>query len=121
MNSASYFDNKHHFNSYLEKYWTHGIIVNSTYMRTYFLLDGINVTVIRVPGGLVVMTGIFIPWMSPLLYLHHKQWQIQDFPEEGATTPRGAPTYNFAKCSQKLHEIERIWMPGEGGRVPTPP
>ena len=24
----------------------------------------------------------------------------------------GAPTYNFAKFSQKLHEIERIWTPG---------
>ena len=33
------------------------------------------------------------------------QWRIQDFPEEGA------PTYDFAKISQKLHEIERIWTP----------
>ena len=24
----------------------------------------------------------------------------------------GAPTYDFAKFSQKLHEIERIWTPG---------
>ena len=45
------------------------------------------------------------------------QWRIQDFPEEGAPTPRGggAPTYDFAKISQKLHEIERIWTTG-GGR-----
>ena len=43
------------------------------------------------------------------------QWRIQDFPEEGAPTPGGAPTYNFAKISRKLHEIERIWMPGGGG------
>ena len=44
------------------------------------------------------------------------QWRIQDFPEEGAPTPqRGAPTYDFAKFSQKLHEIERIWTPGGGG------
>ena len=51
------------------------------------------------------------------------QWRIQDFPEEGAPTPRGggAPTYDFAKFSQKLHEIERIWAP-EGGRAsPAPP
>ena len=34
------------------------------------------------------------------------QWRIQDFPEVGA------PTYDFAKISQKLHEIERIWAPG---------
>ena len=40
------------------------------------------------------------------------QWQIQDFPEEGAPTPQGVPTYKFAKFSQKLHEIERIWTPG---------
>ena len=44
------------------------------------------------------------------------QWRIQDFPEEGAPTPRGgAPTYDFAKFSQKLHEIERIWAPRGGG------
>ena len=33
------------------------------------------------------------------------QWRIQDFPKEGA------PTYDFVKISQKLHEIERIWTP----------
>ena len=31
------------------------------------------------------------------------QWRIQDFPEEGA------PTYDFTKFSQELHEIKRIW------------
>ena len=40
------------------------------------------------------------------------QWRIRDFPEEGAPTPQGgAPTYEFAKISRKLHEIERIWLP----------
>ena len=29
----------------------------------------------------------------------------------GANSPGGAPTYDFAKFSQKLHEIERIWIP----------
>ena len=31
----------------------------------------------------------------------------------GCANPLGerAPTYNFAKISQKLHEIERIWLP----------
>ena len=33
---------------------------------------------------------------------------------------RGAPTYDFAKFSQKLHEIERIWAPG-GARPSRPP
>ena len=32
-------------------------------------------------------------------------WRIQDFPEEGAPTPQGAPTYDFTKISQKLHGI----------------
>ena len=31
------------------------------------------------------------------------------------TAREGAPTYNFAKVSQKLHEIERIWTPVGGG------
>ena len=38
----------------------------------------------------------------------------------GANSPGGAPTYDFAKISQKLHEIERIWTPG-GARVPRAP
>ena len=29
----------------------------------------------------------------------------------GANSPGGAPTYDFAKFSQKLHEIERVWTP----------
>ena len=33
-------------------------------------------------------------------------------PRRGSTPQRrGAPTYDFAKFSQKLHEIERIWTP----------
>ena len=46
-----------------------------------------------------------------------QQWRIQDFPEEGASTPVGAPIYDSGSFSRKLHEIERIWMPwgiGEG-------
>ena len=34
----------------------------------------------------------------------------QEFPR------RGAPTYDFAKISPKLHEIERIWTPRVGSR-----
>ena len=33
----------------------------------------------------------------------------------GANSRGGAPTYDFAIFSQKLHEIERIWAPGGGG------
>ena len=36
------------------------------------------------------------------------KWQIQDFPEEGTPTIKvGAPTYYFAKFSQKLHETKK--------------
>ena len=42
---------------------------------------------------------------------HPAQWLIQNFSEMGLPTPggQGSQTYDFAKCSQKLHEIERIW------------
>ena len=41
-----------------------------------------------------------------------QRWGCQ-VPGEG-----GAPTYDFAKISQKLHEIEIIWAPGgRGARV----
>ena len=46
------------------------------------------------------------------------------FPRGGGTnSPRGgggAPTYHFAKFSQKLHEIERIWAPGGGASLAPP-
>ena len=55
------------------------------------------------------------PLFSPQSTQHpYLQWRIQDFPEEGT------PTYDFAKFSQKLHEIERIWTRG-GARVPRAP
>ena len=38
-------------------------------------------------------------------------------PRRGRQLPSGAPTYDFVKISQKIHEIERIWTPGGGGRV----
>ena len=40
----------------------------------------------------------------------------------GANSPGGgAPTYDFAKISQKPHEIERIWTPRGGARPLRPP
>ena len=42
------------------------------------------------------------------------------FPRGGSANSRGAPTYDFAKFSQKLHEIERIWTP-RGVRIPCAP
>ena len=53
------------------------------------------------------------------------QWRIQDFPQVGAWTLQGeGVNTQFAKFSQKLHEIERIWTPGGGGGGgvrPSPP
>ena len=45
------------------------------------------------------------------------RWQIQDFPEVRVPAFRWGATHVFAKCSQKLHEIERIWtlVAGRGG------
>ena len=43
-----------------------------------------------------------------------KEFSVADpgFPRGGgANSPGGAPTYDFAKIPQKLHEIERIWTP----------
>ena len=47
------------------------------------------------------------------------QWRIQDFPEVGCQPFIGPPTYDFAKCSQKLNEIERIWTPRRACRSAT--
>ena len=45
----------------------------------------------------------------------HVQCQNEfDFPKVGA------PTHDFAKFSQKLHEIERIWTTAGGARPPSP-
>ena len=43
------------------------------------------------------------------------------FPRGGdANSQGGVSTYDFARFSQKLHEIERIWTP-EGGTPHAPP
>ena len=56
---------------------------------------------------------------SPLRYVC--RWRIQDFLGVGGANPPGwGPTYDFAKFSQKLHEIERIWTL-RGGAFLAPP
>ena len=49
------------------------------------------------------------------------QWRIQDFPERGAPTLKGALTYYLPNFSQKLHENEEI-LAGGGAHpwCPTP-
>ena len=65
------------------------------------------------------------PFMGPLIPVLDFYWCLlsvvdQGFPWGGAPTPRGVPTNNFAKFSQKLHEIERIWTP-RGAHIPHVP
>ena len=59
-------------------------------------------------------------WLNECIYYTHKlrmQWRIQDFPEEGAPTPRGGGANSpgggrqhtiLPYFHQKLNEIERI-------------
>ena len=44
------------------------------------------------------------------------EWRIQDFPEVGASTLKVAIIWPIV--SQKLHEIERIWIPDVPGVPP---
>ena len=46
------------------------------------------------------------------------QWRIPDYPEVGASSLGGGATYDFAKFSQKLHEIE---FGPPGAHVPHTP
>ena len=63
-----------------------------------------------------------VPWLKLLQWFSCAfQWRIQDLPEEGAPTPQEAPTYDFAKNSQNLHAINRIWTTGGGARPLCPP
>ena len=63
-----------------------------------------------------------------MLNYHWKSWLafievVADpgFPLGGGANSEGVPTYDFAKFSQKLHEIERIWAPVWGAHVPRAP
>ena len=49
-----------------------------------------------------------------------RQWRIQDFPEEGALTLKGGPTYYLANFFRKLHGNEEI-SGQRGGRPLDPP
>ena len=49
------------------------------------------------------------------------QWRIQDFPEGGAPTLGGAPTYYLPNFSRKLHENEEILAERQGRASLAPP
>ena len=64
--------------------------------------------------------GLFSCQVMQHLAASSQQW-IQDFPR-GAPTPRGGgANIQFCRIFLKLHEIERIWVPGGGGAPRTPP
>ena len=66
-----------------------------------------------------VVNGIFY-WLSLMLSPMSSQTVADPgFLPGGTPILRGwgAPTYDFAKISQKLHEIERIWTRGGGGHA----
>ena len=65
------------------------------------------------------MRGEFRENQKPITFKSN-QGRIQDFPEVGVQTLRGGAKIQFAKISQKLHEIERIWTP-TGARPSRPP
>ena len=62
------------------------------------------------------------PW-SKFFHFHAVSVADPGFPRGGgANFPEGgAPTYEFAKFSQKLHEIERFWTPRGGAGPSRPP
>ena len=71
----------------------------------------------------------FSQWISKFVYYKHESTADENptrvpvadpgYPEVGRRpSRRGAPTYEYAKFSQKLHEIKRIWT---GGRVSLAP
>ena len=89
-------------------------------------------------GSLCVHVRVTLIQVRPVFRLHplHELTQLGEllqnkyepfnsvvdpgFPRSGGANPRGwAPTYDFAKFSAKLHEIERIWTPG--GAHPSRP
>ena len=72
-----------------------------------------------------------LKWHLRLLQVHYRTWYIIVSSGGSRISPRwgrqlsrgggGAPTYDFAKFSQKLHEIETIWNPRGRGARPSPP
>ena len=49
------------------------------------------------------------------------QWRNPGYLRGGGANPPGAPIYHFAKISQKMYEIERIWTRGLEEVLMPPP
>ena len=55
------------------------------------------------------------------LVCSHYQWRIQDFPEVGASTLQGAPTYNFPNFPKNCMKLKEFGSPKEGTCIPRAP
>ena len=88
-----------------------------------FTIATITITIANVEVQFVCQMLNCIPSLLKIeVYIDKFQWRIQDFPEEGALTPKaGAPTYYLANFSRKLHENEEIWDQRGGARPSRPP
>ena len=67
-----------------------------------------------------INTNSIVHWSSKIYIIQESipvQWRIQDFPEVGAPTLQGTPTYDFAKFPPKMKLKE--FGPRKGGARPT--
>ena len=85
----------------------------------------------RTPLGKILALPLTDPWdpSSMIQSFESPKLTLQDPVQGGSRIPhrrghqpsrRGVPTYKFARCSQKLHEIKRILVSG-GGHMPEVP
>ena len=85
-------------------------ILDAPFSVTYFRFDRMSPTLLT----LITIAAITVSNIANYEYNKDKkrkqsnrmQWRIQDFPEEGAPTPKSAIILPF--FCQKLHENERI-------------
>ena len=60
-----------------------------------------------------MITFIYLIFFTP--EVNHIQWRIQDFPEEGAPTPRGGTNIRFCQIFPKTAWNWKNLDPGGGG------
>ena len=97
----------------------HGIPIAQTLNPCFLIVHSIHPPKFKTPSWYGVMAPSLHPWSPrPTIY-----WRIQrdagadpGFPVGGGANPSGgAPTYEFAKFREKLHEIEKILGRRGGG------
>ena len=108
---------------FVSEFWeAHWCADHMTQWRHWRAPASARATFVKLSQHLIQQFGWNYHLLSLFVFAIPKQWRIQDFPRGGGTnSPGWAPTYDFAKFSQKLHEIERIWDPGGVPRTPLDP